>query len=142
MTHQQTTTDMLIKHATIGAASALAYKYGVLTGGSTISVMGRYIPTWQVGLAVGASGSVLADIFHSSVFPQISHAAKHADMLVLGMNSAVAAAVQVGALGLLNKDILADIGILKPAGIGASSEVLGGYVYQHLERGLLEKLNI
>ena len=114
-------TKAVLTGAIATAAAAL------LIPGGSVSVAGISIPG-SVGIGLGAAGgSIVGDLAHKYVLPQIPYSEKYEGIESAGISIAAAAAGSALALSMLG-----DVPIATPILLGGGSFIVGDFVYQKL----------
>jgi len=117
---------------TVGAtAGVLSKVWGSSIGVGGVNIMGQRWPLPLVAFALFSATSFMTDLIVDYGLPHISHDEKWKDMSSAGPVAGSSAVAAIGGAYLANPAIIAEEGVLKVAGFGIVSEILGEYAYNN-----------
>lgn len=94
----------------------------------TLALYGRFLPSWMVFGAIGATSSIISDLVHSYVLPEIGINNKAADELSMVMGAAISVGALYGAMYLMTPQLSNEFGLGCTAIAGVAGEFGGAFL--------------
>lgn len=120
---------------------------GVVCGAMTIPFFGTgavlnapftnsSMPLWLYALLIGGCSSLVGDIAHLSMKPDVSISEKWNNRSTLLVSAGVNSALFYGSMCILSPNVCRDIGIMRTIFIAGGGELLGSALYSYAKENL------
>ena len=122
---------LALKAASVGA---VGYGIGRVLRPNTNIVMsgGQRVPFDMFAGGACAAGSVVSDLAHQYVLPQIYTSEKYQNAVSAAVGAGTSTAAAAGAMALAEARLPGEVGLMKIAGMAVAADAIGGYLYQNV----------